>query len=327
MKRFFYYALSAVLCLLSAGRADALSTANFLKINPSPLSISMGSVASPFFLPNAAFLNPAGTAKTSGYTLWASHAEWVYDMAMELMTFSVPLKSAGCAGMGFRVFNYGVIDIREADSDKVSDIITPKDVQVLVNYSRKIGPLYAGVNAGYTVLELYNQTLNNLTFDAGALYRIDSPDITIGAALKNLGLNHNFQSGRSSRQPAAVTCGAMVGFMNGDARGGAEVGYDFDGRLKGGLGLEAKIKNRLFPRVGYKIGPGAALDNLTFGAGFSLDFPWPLKIEYAYETLGGIGSVHRFGVETVFYAKAAKKETKKKTRSVEKGEDDEEEEE
>jgi len=323
MKKFII--LVAALLFAFPVRADALSGANFLKINPSPLSVSMGDLSSPIFLPNSVFLNPAGTARTQGYTLWASHADWVVDMGMEMLSFAVPLKKAGCAGIGLRIFDYGVLDIREADSDRVSDIITPRDVQVLLNYSRRIGPVYAGVNAGYTMLELYSQKVNNLTFDFGAIYKIDSPDLAVGASVRNLGLNYKYQTGKSAGSPLTASCGAVMGFYNGDIRGGAELGYDIDGRIKAGIGLELKLKDKVFPRVGYKLGPGNALENITAGAGFSLDFPWPIKIEYAYETLSGIGAVHRVGLETVFYAKKAKTGDRQKTRKPKAADDGEDE--
>lgn len=259
--------------------------------------------------------NPAGLAFLPGLEATLSYADWFADTSYSSVAIGVPIAPGHVIAAQLYYFNVPPIEN------------VPADVEPAVELSNwAIGPAYAiglgshwsggaglkFISSGVAQAGRPESAADAAVFDAGVLYRRDSPDLRGGLAIQNMGARLKF---RDARSPAP--CWLRVGLawgayrdeflavkLTADASQPIETGWKlnvpeggvgqifkasldrpYQNRYNYSLGTEWRLGGLLALRAGWTIRVGSDINSPSAGAGFRFAtdrFEYRLDYAYAY---------------------------------------------
>jgi hypothetical protein len=316
-----------VVCALGGRPAAAqpggeVTSFPFLRLAPSAraaaLSGAFGAVADGDV--NALFYNPAVPGAATHQTASFSYLNHLSDMNAGSVAYSQTIASWETAlHGGVRFADWGTFEGRNEIGEPTGDF-GAQDVALTVGAARSLNGtrLRYGASVHLIHSRIASAQATAVAADVGALYRVPSQRMTLGAALRNVGLSLDGYGREAPTLPLDLRLSATKRLAHLPVLLSASA-YDLtnlsDG-ITGGttvdhvlahltFGVEARPGDVLRVRLGYNHRRSAELaltdrfDLAGFGAGFGVHVG-PLAADYAYTSWSSLGGLHQFTVKTEF---------------------------
>ena len=290
-----------VLCLflVSAAYAETPGSLPLLKVAPDARSSALGEAgAAGSKGAMAAFHNPALLAFAEESQAAFAYSDWLLDMTMQsgALLFSYGKYSVG---LSFNAFTTPDIERRVLPSDEPIETFSAHDVAAGLSFAYRLsGNLSLGLTARFIQQQIYVEEASGGSADLGAVYRLNAPDITLAAAVLNLGAMGSLDEERSPLPGNAVVGIDGLIFRRDDfgLRGLGDAQYFFDDDIRAHMGLEVSWQDHLFLRAGYQTGS----ESRSFSGGAGL--AWNrYAFDYAYQPLAeDFEAAHRFAFSLNF---------------------------
>jgi hypothetical protein len=290
--------------------AGGYSVFDFLRI---PMNARAAALGNTFLTmrndPSMLFSNPAALSTLEGPAASVGFLKHLMDINAGYAVYAQEWENVGWVSAGVTYVNYGSFD----ETDKFGNTLGTfgaSDLAVSLGYGNKLDNLHYGgaVKLIYSYIEDYSAA--GVAIDAGISYHIPDQQIVLAAGIFNAGTQLSSFGAENENLPFDVRIGAgkklehlpltvLVNFhkLNEDADSFFKRFSNFS------IGGEFDLSDVLKARVGYnnemrdelKIGNSAKLAG--FSGGFGLRVADYL-IDYAYNSFGEIGAMHRFSIST-----------------------------
>ncbi|MFC2061607.1 PorV/PorQ family protein [Elusimicrobiota bacterium] len=298
---FTYASAMAVFTADDAGTAGA----QFLKIGVDAGAAAMGEAhAAVSDDPNAIYWNPAGLNKADGREVSFTHIAWLESISFEHVAYAHPA-GFGTLGISIDYLTAGEIDMYDTYGNDLDDSFKPVDMAVSIGCGREIGGIPAGLTVKYISRKLEDETATAFAADLGVLYELEEKNITLGAALQNLGTKMKFIE-EEEPLPMNIKVGASLLAMESE-KGRLLVALDCNAsvdntiRINAGAEYRYSMKEDLLvtPRAGYKTGNKGlgGLTGISAGVGFLYR---KYGLDYAWVPYADLGQTHRISLSLKF---------------------------
>lgn len=330
MKRRALAALLAALALAQGPPAAAFYSkrtagaagADFLKIHADARSAGMGgAVAAAADDASAPFWNPAALAGVRRRALTATHGFYFREVFYDFIGYAQSIRREtelqsgfarqegpdwGALGVTLLYLNAGGVSAVDKTGNATGERFAPQDVAVQFAWGAAYGRFDAGFGFKFirtSLLDSASAMAGDVGVRAHFLTRTQHP-LTLAVSARNLGTELDFGGGEGSPLPMEVRFGAAywvnyqfllaldaVAPKDNDpyAAAGAEYTYpirrDLAAVVRGGYHLRGSASNL------------ETLAGLTLGFGMIYQ---TTSIDYAWEPVGLLGDIHRFGMSWRF---------------------------
>jgi hypothetical protein len=288
---------------------DANTTYAFLRLDNGARSAAMaGSFVSITDDPSVIFYNPAGLGTLTSGRASFGFLKHLLDVNSGYAAYGQQFRDWGWFGAGISYINYGSFT-RTNDAGTILGTFHASEFAVLGGYSNLV---YNVIHYGINLKLIYSSIADNqsaaLAVDVGGMYVIEEQQIAIGVSLLNLGRQISAYIDTREDLPLDLKIGIskrlehLPLLINLDFHRLNESAGDFLSRFKAfSVGGEFTASDALRLRFGYnnkqrqdlKIGTSAGLAGFSLGAGVVLG---RYQIDYAFSSLGRVGSLNRFSV-------------------------------
>ncbi|MBI4427997.1 MAG: type IX secretion system protein PorQ [Ignavibacteriales bacterium] len=304
-------------CCLSAGfligLAQSAGTYAFLRNDVSARAGALnGSFVSMTNDPNILFYNPAGLTTVENPSGSVGFLKHVMDVNAGNISFAQYAEGIGSVGVGITFISYGTFTETDGFLNNlgnfgatefaiVGGVATPLDEESSV-----------GANIKIISSSIASYSSSAVAIDLGYLYFIPAENITIGASILNLGRQLKTYAGVRESLPFDVKIGItkrpehLPVFLNLNFHKLNESQETLLQRLSSfSFGAEFLMSESVRFRVGYnneqrkdlKLGTSSGLAGFSLGGGIlSGDY----RFDYAFNSYGKIGALHRFSLGTTF---------------------------
>jgi long-subunit fatty acid transport protein len=300
-------------CIISV-RAQDNSTYDFLKVDPSARASALaGAFETITDDPNIIFYNPAGLSTMTKKKVSAGFGKYLLDINFGAVSYAQKYKEIGWFGAGVKYFNYGTFDY--ADENGVTNgTFGASDIMVSVGYSNY---LYDVVNYGVNVKYIYSKIAeyNSSAYavDFGLMYVIPSDQIQLGISVNNLGAQIDSYIDTKEKLPLDIRIGASKKLEHLPLRlcfSLSNLNQKRDKLIQHlksfSIGGELSFSDNVAVRIGYDnqkrqdFKLGTSLGIAGFSAGIGIKFLNRYQFDYALNSSGKVGSVHRFNLGYTF---------------------------
>jgi hypothetical protein len=292
-----------------SGAQNGTTTYSFLRLDNGARAAAMaGSFVSITDDPSVIFYNPAGLGTISSSKASFGFLKHLLDINSGYAAFSQPFREWGRFGVGISYVNYGSF-IQTNDAGTNVGTFHANEFAFLGGYSNLVyNVIHYGINLKLIYSSIADSRSAALAVDIGGMYLIEEEQITIGASLLNLGRQINAYVDTLENLPLDLKIGIskrlehLPLLLNLDFHRLNESAEDLVTRFRAfSVGGEFTASEALKLRFGYnnqqrrdlKIGTTAGLAGFSFGAGV---YVGRYEIDYAFSSLGKVGSLHRFTV-------------------------------
>ncbi len=285
----------------------------FLKLDISPRAAALaGSFVANNDDPNVIFYNPAGINLTEDGGTSFSFLKHLIDINSASLVFTKEIKNIGKFSAAVKYINYG--DFTKADPLGLkTGHFSANDLALFIGYGNKLDyNFYYGINVKmiYSGIESYSSMA--AAVDLGLHYEIPEKYWNFGFSILNLGEQINSYANIKEDLPLDIRLGISKQLERVPIRfyfsfnNLNEKQNNFLSRFKQiTFGSEIRMGQNFKLRFGYdsekrkelKIGTTAGLAGFNIGFGLKVS---NYLIDYAYSSMGSIGSLHRFGISTKF---------------------------
>ena len=290
--------------------AQQQNTYDFLNLNVDARSSAMaGSFVSVDNDVNTIFYNPAGLASLNGKQASVGFFKYLLDINSGSASYSQKYKDIGYFGAGIRYVNYGAFDKIDENFQNVGTF-GASDLALSLGYANKYKEdLKYGANVKliYSTIDEYSSF--GLAVDLGALYSFPEQKLNFGASILNLGAQLKKYNTTGESLPLDIRVGMTKTLEHLPLTvniGFAKLANTYDKffeRFKNIIvGGEFVLNDYVLLRVGYNnterqnFKTGSTLGIGGFSAGLGIIFSDKYKLDYAFNSLGNIGSAHRFNI-------------------------------
>ncbi|MBU1487834.1 PorV/PorQ family protein [bacterium] len=299
-KRFFVFLIALSLAGLAVASEEDKGTAgaNFLKIAPSARAASLGGAYCALADdPEAPYFNPAGLPQIKERAFGFSYTKWAEDVKSGFIGLAFPTfwKMDGVLGLSLHYMGIGGIEGRDKNGGRDGDF-SCEGIAVGISYGEPVRAFDKDFLLGGSLKLIYerldNESGSSPALDLGLLFKA-TPDLTLGASLKNLGPKKLRVGGEASSLPATMTTGLAYNIRNTTFV--FDLNIPNDEEISFSAGAEYWHKKKYAIRAGYKSQEDELnSSNLTFGLGYrARRFGKIGHLDYAYSSLGDLGDVHR----------------------------------
>jgi hypothetical protein len=304
-------AVIAVSSILNTCFAQNQPAYDFLKVDPSARASALAGAFETYTDdPNVIFYNPAGLSTIEGKRVSASFGKYLLDINFGTASFNMKYKDAGWFGAGVKYFNYGTFDYMDENGVPTGGTFSANDLMLTLGYSNY---LYDEVNYGVNVKYIYSNIADYkssaLAFDFGLLYMIPSQQINLAFSVNNIGTQLSTYADTREDLPLDVRVGfskklehlplkLSVSFSDLNQKRDKFLQY-FRSFAIGG---EFTFSENISARIGYNnerrqdLKLGTSLGIAGFSAGIGIHFLDRYSFDYSLNSLGKVGSTHRFNL-------------------------------
>lgn len=234
--------------------------------------------------------NSAGLVQAKSKEITVSYSPWIGDGAYHHVSYTHPTFANNEAfGLSLLYFDAGSFlqtnELGITNGFKLEAV----DFAVTGGYARTLTRnLSVGASAKYIRRRLSVHVANALAFDLGAIYRLPIKNLTIGAAIQNMGTRLHFIE---EREPLPLTFRAGFSYQTLLERLFlvADVVKVVDESRKYSVGAEIRVVNEVRLRAGWQSDDSLS-QGLTLGAGMSVK---GITLDYAYIPFDIFESAHR----------------------------------
>jgi len=307
MKKF----LVAVFVFTITTVAFSQSVYKFLTLDTNPRAAAVaGSFVANNDDPNVVFYNPAGINTLSGTTISVSYLNYLMDINCASVVVSKEYENIGRFSAAVKYIDYGDFTKADADGNNLGSF-GAGDVALMVGYGNKLEEnFYYGANVKfiYSGIEDYSSTA--IAFDLGLFYEMPDENWRFGFSVLNLGSQFSTYGNTKEDLPLDMRLGFTkqlekvplkffwsfnklcdkydnLGERFSNISAGAELRLGKSFKLRFGYDNEKRKE--------WKIGNTPGLAGFSLGVGFNVS---NYVVDYAFSSMGSIGSLHRFGIST-----------------------------
>ncbi|OGR97714.1 MAG: hypothetical protein A2V88_03480 [Elusimicrobia bacterium RBG_16_66_12] len=292
---------AAALNLITGG--PGTSGADFLTVGVGARALAMGGAFSAVDTgadANAVNWNPGALGFVEKPNATASYNSLFKDENQGYLGYAAPAgKSGGVWAGGLNYLTVSKIERRASDTEDPDGTFGHQNYAASLSYAKALGDgLALGGTLKYVRVALDTLKENAMAMDAGLLARTPVSDLTVGAAMRNLGTNIGPDS-----MPLTFKGGAAYKMFTRKLVLGSDIDWLMtERRAYWSLGAEFWVSPNLAVRAGYQFGHGS--DQLKsklvgLGAGLGLKFE-RLTMDYAFMPYGDLGNTHRMTVGVRF---------------------------
>ncbi len=311
MKRFSSAILIIFIISAVITNAQSQSTYDFLRLDMSPRAAALaGSFVANNDDPNVIFYNPAGISQLEGSPISFSFLKHIVDINSASLTYSKELEGIGRFGAGVQYINYG--DFTEADQfgNRLGEF-GASEMALMIGYSNKLDEnFYYGANVKFINSSIADASSTGLAVDLGLQYHFPESGWYFGFSALNLGSQLSSYFDKDEDLPTDIQFGVRkelarvpIKFYFAFKKLN-EKDDDFADRFSHfTFGGEIRLSKAVNIRLGFdnekrkdlKIGSSSGIAGISLGLGFLIS---DYKFDYAFSSLGNIGSLHRIGIST-----------------------------
>ena len=291
----------------------AQNTFEFLRLDMSPRAGALaGSYVANNDDPNVIFYNPAGINLLEGKPGSFSFLKHLVDINSASLAYSQEVEGLGRFGGAVQYINYGSFTEADVNGNKLGEF-SANEIALIVGYANELDEnFYYGVNVKFIYSGIADYSATGAAVDLGLHYAIPDSRWHFGFSVLNLGSQLSSYFDKTEDLPLDVRFGFSKQLENMPLKFYASFNrltddYDeFSDRFSQfTFGGEFLFGESFRLRVGYdnekrkelKIGSTAGLAGFNIGLGFNVS---EYTVDYAFSSLGSIGSMHRFGLSTSF---------------------------
>jgi len=263
--------------------------------------------------PNILFYNPAGIATVENKTASFGFLKHLMDVNAGYASYTQRLEALdGWIGGGLQYFNYGEFDELD-DAGEKTGTFGAGDLALSLGYARKTNDnISYGVNLKIIYSSIAGNSSSAIAGDVGVLYSVPEQMVNIGLSVLNIGAEMQSYNGYSEDLPLDVKIGISKKLehlplnINFNFHH-LNFSYDnFIDRFKAfSIGGEFTLSQYVQLRVGYnnekrqdlELGSSAGLAGFSIGLGALIS---KYHFDYAFNSYGNIGALHRINVTTSF---------------------------
>lgn len=300
-----------VIAFVCVSVVSAQNTYEFLRLDTSPRAAAVaGSYVANNDDPNVIFYNPAGINLVEGSPISFSYLKHLMDINSASLAVTKEYTGIGKFGIGVKYINYGTFTKADAAGNNLGEF-GASDIAFILGYGNQLDQnFYYGANVKMIYSGIDNVSSVGIAVDLGLQYFIPESSWSFGFSALNLGSQIKSYFDVKEDLPIDV----RVGFSKAFAKVPLKFFWSFnkineeqDNIFKRfsniTFGGEFRLGQSLRLRLGYdnekrkelKIGTSAGLAGFSLGLGFVVK---GYTIDYAFSSMGNIGSLHRFGVST-----------------------------
>ena len=299
-----FFVLVVCLCPLAA----QTTTYEFLRNDVGARAAALnGSFVSMTDDPTGLFYNPATLATIARPRVSAGYFKHLLDVNAGHLVYSQVMRDIHVAA-GVIYIDYGTIMRTDASSNVLGDFGAHELAAVAGGALELNDVSSVGAAVKFVFSSLAEYSSSAVALDAGYLYRIPDQHISIGASIQNLGRQIKTYAGIHESLPLDIRIGItkqpehLPVLLNLNFHRLQESVDRFWARFSSfSLGAEFVMSPSVRLRAGYdnrmrqdlKLGTSAALAGFSFGGGILMR---EYQIDYAFNSLGKIGSLHRFTI-------------------------------
>lgn len=315
----FHLLFAAVLFLLITGGivySQDNPAYDFLNVSTSARASALGNAFESYTNdPNIIFYNPAGLSTVDRKEVSASFGKYLLDINFGSAAFTYKYKNAGWFGLGIKYFNYGKFDYAD-ENGNVYGTFHANDLMFDVGYSNLIyGKVNYGINAKFIYSQIAEYTSTALGFDLGLMYVMPSDNMSIAFTINNYGKQLSSYVSSKERLPLDIRIGVSKKLEHLPLRLSFSLANLNQDHMKFldvkrikyfSIGGEFELSDYVAARIGYDnqerqdLAVGTSLGIVGFSAGIGIKFLEKYKFDYSLNSLGKIGSTHRFNIGYIF---------------------------
>ena len=239
------------------------------------------------------YYNPAGLDRSTGSEAIFSYMNYVADVNVSYFGAGTKLGDLGSIGLTFKSIDFGDIPITTSEfPDGDGRTYSPSFITFGLTYSKVVTDrISVGANFKFINETIENTSATGFAIDFGVQYRFNN-EISIGAALKNIGSNMNY-SGADLQYPTGI-----VGSAPGSPDGTFEiVTEDFQipsyFELSASYDYQMDEQNNLLAGATF-VANNSLEDGLNFGLEYGFMKMFFLRGGYNYALSGNENSIYGF---------------------------------
>jgi hypothetical protein len=303
-------ALLAAVCA-AASPAQSSSTYSFLRMEYSGRAAALG--GAPIALagdPEGLFINPAVSGTISAPAASLGFFKHLLDINAGFLAGTYPVEGIGVLSAGILYVNYGSFDETD-DLGNPLGTFSANDLALSLGYANGgPGDFHYGGALKFISSQIASYSSTALALDAGVYYTIPESRVTLGASLRNLGVQLASFGETTEDLPLDLAVGATIvprgiplQLSLNFQRLNADEGDILDRFKTFTIGGEFTLSRVLQLRFGYnnrqrqdlKLGTSSGLAGFSGGIGLSVS---DYRLDYAFSSLGRIGGLHRITLRT-----------------------------
>ncbi|MFH1195191.1 MAG: type IX secretion system protein PorQ [bacterium] len=289
------------------------NTYEFLRLDTSPRAAALaGGFVSGNDDPNVIFYNPSGIAMLEGNPVSFSFLKHLLDINSASVAYSQEFEGIGRFGAGIQYINYGTFTGADEAGNRLGEF-SANEMALSIGYANELDEnFYYGANAKFIFSGIDDKTSTAVALDLGLHYTIPDERWNFGISVLNLGMQTSKYFSADEDLPLDIRVGfskqlehlpfrffVSLNKLNQDYNSLGDRFKQFT------LGGEIRLSKALNLRLGYdnekrrdlKIGTAAGLAGFNIGLGVIIS---DYKFDYAFSSMGSIGSLHRIGISTTF---------------------------
>lgn len=284
-------------------------TFDFLRLDMNARASALnGSFVSMTNDPNMLFYNPASLVTLERPVGSASFVKHLLDVNAGSLSYAQSFSDLGTFAAGISFIDYGSFDETD-ESMNVLGSFGASDLSLTAGWGMLIEEdLSIGGSLEFVHSSISGYRSSAIAMGAGVLYQIPSEQITLGLSVRHLGTQFDTFAGVRESLPLDITIGItkrpehLPVLLNLNFHKLNESQDSFFDRLSAfSAGAEFLMSESVRLRVGYsneqrkelKLGTTAGLAGFSFGGGILVQ---EYIIDYAFNSYGKIGSIHRISV-------------------------------
>jgi hypothetical protein len=302
----------------AAAQPGDLSGFGFLRLEPSARAAALGGSFSAVYGDdvNALFYNPALLNEETHRALSLSYLNHLAGLNAGFVAYSRHLDGLGTVGGGLRFLSWGELQGADENGERTGTF-GASDVALTVGFARPVNDQFRyGVNLHgiFSSIDAYDAAA--LAFDAGLVYHLPGPQLTVSASVNNAGTTLQSFGPTQDELPLDVRLGvakrlryvpllvSVTGYNLHDP-GDAPDGTPAASRVMRhvAVGGEFQFSEAFNIRFGYnhrrheELKLKSRLDLAGLGLGFGLKVS-RLRVDYAFNSWSSLGGLHQFTVRT-----------------------------
>lgn len=313
MKNIKFIVILIVLTIISATRtlySQSNSTYNFLKLDIGARASALGgSFNSNTGDVNSIFYNPAALSTLKNTQASIGFFKYLLDINSGNIAYSQRYKDAGYFGAAIRYMNYGSFEKFDQQSNSLGTF-SANDLAFSLGYANVYSNnIHYGINLKLIHSSIDDFSSTAVAVDAGVLYTIPSSMWNFGLSILNAGSQIKEYSTTKENLPLDLRFGVSKKLehlpltVHLDLSNLIEKEDEFFDRFKNlSVGGEFEFSENVQFRIGYdnakrqELKTGSSLGVAGFSAGLGFKFLENYSLDYAFNSLGKIGSAHRIDV-------------------------------
>ncbi|MBR9978742.1 MAG: type IX secretion system protein PorQ [Bacteroidetes bacterium] len=258
------------------------------------------------------FSNPGALSTLEAPSASVGFLKHLMDVNAGYLVYGQQYDDIGWFSAGIVYLDYGSFEETDIFGDRTGQQFGAADLSLNLGYGNVLGSLHYGVAVKlvHSYIEDYSSTATAL--DAGISYYFSDEEIILAAGFQNLGTQISSFAGIDESLPFDLRLGVAKKLehlplnlmLNFHKLNETSDGF-FDRFTNYSVGGEFDLSDVLKARIGYynemrrelKIGNSAKLAGFSGGFGLLVG---GYTLDYAYNSLGEIGAMHRFSLSTMF---------------------------